>query len=163
MKQFIFALFALVILASCSDDDDTSTSQVAAEDVEANMPGPDWRIVQYRRDGQNMTASYENYDLHFGADHGVLAVSDTETFDGAWAVTENVGAVYLNLVFTDPDTPFASVSDDWQVMENTPDIVRLQHAGDNGVDLLTLERAISSAVTDQKVIFATTLGVRSNE
>lgn len=150
MKKIFYPLMAVFFIAyGCSSDDDNSGSDVTPADVSGTMvAGPgDWRITNFTEDGENHTSYFTGYDFVFDTSNTVTADNGTNTYSGAWAVTEDTSNddsssdVDLNILFASPDD-FTELSEDWEVVNITSVKVVLKHVsgGNGGTDFLTFER-----------------------
>lgn len=150
MKKALYSIlaFAFVLTAtSCSDDDDNS-SGTTAEEVTSTITSGSWRITTFSEDGVDETTNFTGYNFVFGESNTITADNGTNTYTGAWAVTDDdsdddnpSGDVDLDIIFSNPEN-FIDLSEDWDVIERTSSKVRLRHVsgGDGGTDYLTFER-----------------------
>ena len=101
----------------------------------------DW-YVTYFFDDTDETSTLSDYEFNFASDNTATAINTSGTTNGSWstAVGDNT-ALSLNLNFG-AISPLDELTDDWDVLEVTDDIIRLKDvSGGNGTeDFLTLER-----------------------
>ncbi|CAM3303590.1 hypothetical protein [Aequorivita lipolytica] len=108
-------------------------------DFETILTSGSW-FVTYFFDDVDETSDFAGYEFTFGTDNTARAVSTSNMVDGTWSLT-NSNTPDLNLFFGTND-PFDELDEDWDIIEATPDIIKLKHisGGDGSVDFLTYER-----------------------
>jgi hypothetical protein len=154
MKSNIFLLagIALFALASCSDDDNGSTnnnSGTVADVVNTATQGT-WRITSYIEDANDETNHFTGYNFTFGNSGALTASNGSNTYAGAWSVTDSNNSndddspgsdVDFNINFASP-ADFEDLSDDWDIQERTATKIKLVDVsgGNGGTDYLTFEK-----------------------
>ncbi|WP_339702207.1 hypothetical protein [uncultured Marixanthomonas sp.] len=109
-----------------------------------NLTTNSWFVNLLEDDGDNETCHYVAYEFTFSSDETVTAVSDNNTVNGTWAVTNISSGIdlILNFEITDEDDPFDDLNDDWDVEEFDDNIIKLfdVSGGDDSTDLLNFGR-----------------------
>ncbi|TDI77148.1 MAG: hypothetical protein E2O83_08455 [Bacteroidetes bacterium] len=111
---------------------------------ELNLTSGFWFVILYDEDGIDETCNYAGYEFNFNTNGTATATSDTEIRYGFWTLEDNDGELDLLLKF-DVDgqgDPFEDLNEDWDVLENTPQIIKLkdESGGNNTVDHLYFGR-----------------------
>jgi len=141
-------------LASCSDDDSAATnnnnnSGTVAEVVNTATQGT-WHITSYIDSGNDETAHFAGYNFTFGSGGALTAVNGTNSYTGAWSVTDSNSSddddspsndVDFNISFATP-ADFADLTDDWDIQERTATKIKLVDVsgGNGGTDNLVFEK-----------------------
>ncbi|MGQ2984243.1 hypothetical protein [Flavobacterium sp.] len=150
--NFLLAGFIALGMASCSDDDSSSTSVNGnATAIRNNMKSGTWSIASYTDDGENETHHFADYDFTF-AENGVLTATDgTNTYNGMWSVTDddnssdddnNSDDIDFNIGFTSPALFADELTDDWDVESRTGTKITLVDisGGNGGTDRIVFEK-----------------------
>ncbi|RFN58624.1 hypothetical protein [Marixanthomonas ophiurae] len=103
-----------------------------------------WYVNLLDDDGNDETCDYVAYQFTFNSDETVVAVSDNNTVNGTWAVTNSSSGLdlVLNFEITGEDDPFDDLNDDWDVQEFDANIIKLIDisGGNGGTDYLNFGR-----------------------
>ena len=140
--------YELVLQRVC-DDTNTDGDLVEIRSIMANGP---WMVAQYKDDGVDETEQFAGSTFDFLPDHIVsVTVSPTgPAYMGLWRVIRNsdgVIKVYLN--FGDDVNPYGELTDDWKLVEITPNRIELRDIDDDnyypagtadGMDILVFEK-----------------------
>jgi len=140
--------YELVLQRVC-DDTNTDGDLVEIRSIMANGP---WIVAQYKDDGVDETEQFTGSTFEFLPDHLVaITTSPTgPTYMGLWRVIRNsdgVIKVYLN--FGDDVSPYGELTDDWKLVEISPNRIELRDIDDDnynpagtadGLDVLVFER-----------------------
>ncbi len=96
--------------------------------------------VNYFFDDQDETFLFNGYQFNFNADQTALANNGTNQVNGTWSLTSSSTPDLL--LFFGSNSPFDELDEDWEILEATPQIIRLKHisGGDGSVDFLTFGR-----------------------
>jgi hypothetical protein len=131
-------LCTLALLTGCSDDDD---DPLRAVDVINNVSGGTWQVTQYLDNGVDETTDYNGYTFTFETSNVLKALKDGVTTNGTWSAGVDDGVVELVLNFSSP-AALIEISDDWDVLENSTNKIRLEDDSDSGTgtDILVFER-----------------------
>jgi len=109
-----------------------------------NLITNDWYVNLLEDDGENETCDYVAYQFTFNSDATVMAVSDTNTINGTWAVTNSSSGLdlVLNFEINNEDDPFDDLNDDWDVQEFDANFIKLidVSGGNGGTDYLNFGR-----------------------
>lgn len=97
--------------------------------------------VNYFFDDQDETFLFNGYQFSFQSDQTALADNGTNQVNGTWSLTSSSTPDLL--LFFGANSPFDELDEDWEILETTPQIIRLKHVsgGDGSVDFLTFGRA----------------------
>ncbi|NBC56709.1 MAG: hypothetical protein GVY05_00255 [Bacteroidetes bacterium] len=144
----IIGCFSLLLLISCSSDDDSSPINISPDEVENTMQNGTWRITNFVDSGINETEDFTGYDFTFESS-GILNASDgNNNFSGIWSVTNSNSNddspddsdLDFNINFNFPQD-FQDLSDDWDIISHSPNKIELTDvSGGNGeTDFLTFE------------------------
>lgn len=135
---------------SCSSDDDgSSTSNTTATEVVQTVSSGTWRITNYVDSGNDETNDFAGYDFTFtSSNNTVVATNGTDSYTGAWSVTnssddDSSNDVDFDLIFTAPSpNHFLDLTDDWDIQERTATRIKLVDVsgGNGGTDYLTFEK-----------------------
>ncbi|GAA0871840.1 hypothetical protein GCM10009117_09860 [Gangjinia marincola] len=121
--------------SDCDDDGDVDDADL----VNALTTG-DWYVTNFTEDNQDETGVYADYTFNFFTDQTTTATNSNGTTTGSWATDSDDGELELLLNYGEAD-PLDELTEDWDVVEVTNEIIRLEDADDDGtVDTLTLER-----------------------
>ena len=143
-KYFLLFLFGLVILSSCSSDDDNSTAPVTPILIEDNVEDGTWRITKFIDSGDDETNHFNGYNFTFN-ETGVLNTSNgTNSYNGTWSVTDSSSSsddLDFNISFVAPPD-FEELSDDWDFISQSSTKIELidVSGGNGGTDYLTFEK-----------------------
>ncbi len=145
-NSFLLFLFGLVILSSCSSDDDNSTTPVTPILIENNVEDGTWRITKFIDSGDDETNHFTGYNFTFN-DTGVLNASNgTNSYNGTWSVTDSSSSsssddLDFNISFVAPPD-FEELSDDWDFISQSSTKIELidVSGGNGGTDYLTFEK-----------------------
>ncbi|MBS3737432.1 hypothetical protein [Mesohalobacter halotolerans] len=144
----IIGCFSLLLLISCSSDDDSSPINISPDEVENTMQNGTWRITNFVDSGINETEDFTGYNFTFESS-GILNASDgNNNFSGIWSVTNSNSNddspddsdLDFNINFNFPQD-FQDLSDDWDIISHSPNKIELTDvSGGNGeTDFLTFE------------------------
>lgn len=132
-----FALFltAMTALVSCTNQD-AGTYSVNSSQLKDGA----WKVIYFWDKDHDETASLSSYEILFNDDGSVTAVSGSDVINGTWLVGSDDSQPKLILSFS--AAPFAEISDDWHVTNQTNNLMNLEDvSGGNGsTELLTLEK-----------------------
>ncbi len=117
---------------------DTSGGQIPGNFTDILTDGI-W-YVNYFFDDQDETFLFNEYQFNFNADQTALATNGTNPINGTWNLTG--GSTPDLILFFGTNSPFDELDEDWDILEVTPQIIRLKHisGGDGSVDFLTFGR-----------------------
>jgi len=122
------------IILACDD----SGGQVPANFSDILTDGI-W-YVNYFFDDQDETFLFNGYQFNFNTDQTALANNGSNQVNGTWNLT--TGSTPDLILFFGTNSPFDELDEDWDILEVTPQIIRLKHmsGGDGSVDFLTFGR-----------------------
>lgn len=149
MKTYLFkfVLLSLVLIVfSCSEDDDNQTGQLSSE-IENSITSGTWRISYYFDSGTDETAHFTGYNFTFG-DNGTLSASDgINTYSGTWSISKSSGDddslddLDFNIYFA-LTNDFEDLNDDWDILSQSSVKIELVDisGGSGETDYLTFEK-----------------------
>lgn len=117
---------------------DASGGQVPG-DFPAILTDGTW-YVNYFFDDQDETFLFNGYQFNFNADNTAQADNGNNQVNGTWSLS---GSSTPDLIlFFGTISPFDELDEDWDILEATPQIIRLKHVsgGDGSIDFLTFGR-----------------------
>ena len=133
----------------CSSDDDNSSSADPTPVINTASSGT-WRITFYEDDGVNETYHFTGYNFTFGASNVLTATNGTNTYTGAWSVTNSdsnddspsSNDLDFNIMFSSPAVFADELTDDWDIISYTDTKIQLVDVsgGNGGTDYLTFEK-----------------------
>jgi hypothetical protein len=143
MFKSIFLLSAAVLLgfSSCQKDNEYVTLDTA-------LPAGNWKITYFADSyGVDESVTYNQYEFEFNGDGTVVGDPmhpNNPAENGSWYTSLDAnGDVNFHLQFINQDR-WAYLVADWDVIEQTSDLVRLQttrNRGNNGnISYLTFEK-----------------------
>ncbi len=117
---------------------DTAGGQVPADFTDILTDGI-W-YVNYFFDDEDETFLFNGYQFSFNADQTALADNGSNQVNGTWELTASSTPDFV--LFFGTNSPFDELDDDWDIIEVTPEIIRLKDVsgGDGSVDFLTFGR-----------------------
>ena len=137
-------IHALIILSifffSCSNDNST-TPVITPANVTNVVTSGNWRVTLYVDSGQDETSSFSGYNFVFASGGSVVATKNGASVSGTWSTLLDDSQTKLVLNFITP-ADFIEISDDWHVIEQTANLIRLEDVsgGNGGIDYLTFEK-----------------------
>jgi hypothetical protein len=140
MKNILLLALLITIGISCSKDDNSSSS-ITPGNVSNTVTSGTWRITYYWDTDHEETSNYNGYNFTFATGGILTAVKTGSTVTGSWSTGMDDSKTELVIGFASPAS-FVEISDDWEVIENSPTKIRLQDVsgGNGGTDLLTFEK-----------------------
>lgn len=138
MKKLLL-LFSVLIMASCSSDDDAGdvvTNEF--ERISSVLPQGTWKVTTLIDGNENHTASFESFIFTFNEEGSVIAENDLYSETGIWAYrTTAQEGEQLVLAFNEV-IPFDEINDDWKIVSVTNTKVELSDVDDNDLDDLDI-------------------------
>lgn len=141
-------IFMLNVASMCSNDDDSPNNSDPTTVINTVTQGT-WRITFYEDSGVNETYHFTSYDFTFAAGNVLSATNGTNTFTGAWSVTNGnsnddspSNDLDFNILFSSPANFAEELSDDWDILSRTDTKIELVDVsgGNGGTDYLTFEK-----------------------
>jgi hypothetical protein len=138
---FLAVLFMLNVASTCSNDDSSSDSPSTSQ-ITTNTTSGAWRVTFYQEDGSTQTSDFSGYNFSINSNGIITAVNGTTTKTGTWSTYTDSGYSKFDILFSDLDGPFESISEDWKVLSSTTSKLELKHisGGDGSIDYLTFEK-----------------------
>lgn len=110
----------------------------------SNLTTGSWFVNLYNEDGSDETCNYAGYEFSFNLDGTATATSDKDMRNGFWTMENDDGELHLVLNFDNSGggDPFEVLNEDWDVMENTVQIIKLKNesSGNSTFDYLYFGR-----------------------
>lgn len=149
-KKLLLLPMTALLMAACSDDDSLNTNNGNATAIENTAKAGTWRITSYIDSGDNQTGHFTGYNFTFANGGALTAANGTNTYTGAWSVTDSDNSdddssddsdIDFNIAFSVP-AAFADLTDDWDVAQYTTNKIVLEDVsgGNGGTDYLTFEK-----------------------
>lgn len=147
MKVIAVCLFTAIIFSCSSDSSSSSSNQNTINAIVNAAASGSWRITYYYDSDHEETSNYTGYDFTFAANNILTAVNGSNTYTGAWSVTDSNSSssssddIHFNILFTAP--PFMQeLSDDWEIISYSSTEIKLTDVsgGNGGVDFLTFTK-----------------------
>ncbi len=124
------------IITSCTEDETSNT--IDTQQLETDLTTGVWYVTYYFDDVEE-TDNFGGYEFTFNTDQTAQATNGSNTVSGNWSINDD-DTPDLVLFFGETD-PFDELDEDWEILEATDEIIRLQDiSGDGTTDLLTFER-----------------------
>jgi hypothetical protein len=138
---FLAVLFMLNVASMCSNDDSSNDSPSTSQ-ITTNTTSGTWRVTFYQEDGSTQTSDFSGYNFSINSNGTITAVNGATTKSGTWSTYTDSGYSKFDILFSDLDGPFESISEDWKVLSSTTSKLELKHisGGDGSIDYLTLEK-----------------------
>lgn len=133
-------IFLSIFFFSCSRDNST-TPVITPAYVSNVVTSGNWRVTLYVDSGQDETSHFSGYNFVFASGGSVVATKNGTSVSGTWSTLLDDSQTKLVLNFATP-ADFIEISDDWHVIEQTANLIRLEDVsgGNGGVDYLTFEK-----------------------
>ncbi len=146
----VLILLTIVIIVSCSSDDDNIGSQdsnINQTLVENTVQIGTWRVTSFIDSGEDETYHYNGFAFTFGENNVLTAVKVNTTYIGSWSITDSnsnddsMDDLDFNIVFASPEN-FEELSDDWDFISRTDSKIELIDisGGNGGTDYLTFQK-----------------------
>ena len=143
MKKLFNVLLAssVLVMASCSKDDDDNSPSGPSAEVAASLKQGTWRITSYSDNGTDKTVDYNGYNFTFANNGTVSTTNGTLTANGTWKTQIDDGKHELDIEFSTPAL-FQEIDEDWEIVTQTPTVISLKDVNDAGTetDLLVLTK-----------------------
>jgi hypothetical protein len=146
IKLMIFCSLTL-FLFSCDDDNgngaDNSSNPNLTEPLNNNLPGDAWVITEFIDDDDNETNAFSGFTFTFDPDSTLTAfrAADSTTVSGVWFTLFDDGQTELWIEFPNSnDWRFEEIREDWYVISQSSDLIRLREDDDDNDDRLRFER-----------------------
>jgi len=144
MKK-IFLLLSIILLVSCSSDDDSNIDTNddnpivnQYEDDIASIAGNFYVISQLTVSGENKTMEFSDYTFNYKADGSLVARVNLLNASGVYnyigkTSQESNELLDISFVNANPSEPFMDLNERWTIESATVDQVSLRFS--NGVDI----------------------------
>jgi hypothetical protein len=132
MKNILLIL-SVIILASCSSDDNSGDIQDQFENIKTIVPQGTWAVSNYTEGETNKTSNFENFVFTFNGNGTVVGANDLFSENGTWEY-DNTSTVEerFNLEF-DQTTPFDLITENWMIISVNNNLIELAIVnGNNG-------------------------------
>lgn len=100
-----------------------------------------WKVTLYNDSNKDETTHFIGYVITFSNNGMVSASKNGTAINGTWSIGNDDSTQKLLLNFGEV-APFDELTDDWHIIEQTDNIIRLEDVsgGNGGTDLLTIEK-----------------------
>ncbi|MEH6763317.1 MAG: hypothetical protein V7655_02360 [Aequorivita antarctica] len=142
MKR-ILILFAIVVFASCSSNDDSGDVNTNEfEPIKTTLPQGEWMVSKLIDGQSDHTTDFESFIFNFSEDGTVAATNDLFTESGTWAYDNSSNSAEKLVLLFSETTPFDEINDDWDIVSVSNSKIELSDvSGGNGdVKLLTFTK-----------------------
>jgi hypothetical protein len=158
VKLFMNFFIALLLLSSCSIDNDDLGTPNSTADVEVLKDiavSGSWTITSFIDSGSDETADFNGYGFSFNTDGALVADKGDSSVEGSWSITDDSGDssddnssddhsdddIDFNIFFASPPG-FSELSEDWQIVSSSVTKIELVHisGGNGGTDHLIFEK-----------------------
>jgi hypothetical protein len=138
-----FALIALMGLSSCAKEEIVENT-----DINTVLASGTWKVAYFEETGVDETVTYTTYDVVFNADGTAISnpnqpYNSQVIVNGTWQSTVNPAdnSIDLNIDLGEADRS-GYLSGNWDVVEHTPNLIRLQDPNTRTGDIayLTFEK-----------------------
>lgn len=134
MKKLIL-LFAVVIFASCSSDDDNINLE-QPDAITIVLPEGNWKIEKFIDDNVDKTAQFASFVFDFENNGTVTATNDILSENGLWSYDNDRNDPELDIRFNE-DSILDEISDDWDIISVSPSRIELSDTDSDGeIELL---------------------------
>lgn len=123
-------------LTSCKKDNTTPSTKQTLSHIEDGT----WKITLFNDSGKDEMYHFQDYTFKFS--DGIISVTGSgNSISGSYSISESGSKVKLVMSFG-ASSPFDELNDDWNVLESTPEKIRLEDVsgGNGGTDILTFEK-----------------------
>lgn len=143
----IVLIFFLLLTLSCTKEDDDNTTVKIQDQIQTNVQKGNWRITQFVDSGENEIENYIGYDFTFSSSGVLTTTNGTDSYAGTWSISDkdnnddSIDDLHFNIQF-DLNNDFEELSDDWDIISQSPDKIQLiDISGGNGdTDYLTFNK-----------------------
>jgi hypothetical protein len=139
ISLFCTVLVLLSLTPSCKKDDNSTSN--TNSNLSSTIQQGTWKVTSYIDSGTDETNHYTGYAFQFNSNGTVVATKTGSTVNGTWSNGTDDSQVKLYLDFG-ATNPFDELNDDWDVLEQSSTIIKLQDVsgGGSGTDYLTFEK-----------------------
>ena len=111
---------------TCDEDDDLDfdDDDVSTEELDNILSSSDW-VITYFFDESDQTDLFNNWTFTFESDRLLIAVKETNTFNGSWESYGDSGELELELEFGSEE-PLELLNEDWKVIEFSTSKIELE-------------------------------------
>ncbi len=135
MRKLIL-LFAVVIFASCSSDDDNVRLD-QPDAITIILPEGEWKIAKFIEDDEDKTSQFSSFAFKFSANGTVTAQNDILSESGSWSYDGSDSEPELDINFPDGSI-LDDISDDWDIVSVSTSRIELSDKDSDGqIDILT--------------------------
>jgi len=142
-------ILSLLLIMSCSSDDDNNSNNNAQNDIENNVQSSSWQITNFIDSGTDETTDFTGYNFTFESSGILNANNGSNDFNGTWSVTNSDSNddspddndLDFNINFNLTNN-FEDLNDDWDIISQSDTKIELTDVsgGNGGTDFLTFER-----------------------
>jgi hypothetical protein len=138
----LMSLSILVAVSSCEETVKTEPAKPTKKLIENTLQTSQWNVT-YFFNNRDASAELIGYTFIFQGDGSVQVIRNDQSLSGAWSSYQSTHEqLKLNLEFKTTDGNFRQLTQDWVVVEQSENKIRLRHNAGLNVQPseLTLER-----------------------
>jgi hypothetical protein len=120
-----------LFLASCKKDD---SSPASASGDPALVSGKTWKVTHFY-DDKDETYKFTNFTFDFAAGGVLTATAPAGSTTGTWSISSS--KFFIDLGASDP---LRELTDDWRLLEQTSDLIKLRDDNDEKLEELHFSR-----------------------
>ncbi|WGH75471.1 hypothetical protein P8625_15595 [Tenacibaculum tangerinum] len=145
LKSLILFLFSLVLLWSCTEENDTPISNNIQ--IENNLKNGVWKITSFIDSGTDKTIDFLGYNFTFDSSGVLYATNEANNYQGTWSITnsnsndDSQEDLDFNINFNLTNN-FVELNEDWDFVSHSSTKIALINisGGDGDTDYLTFEK-----------------------
>lgn len=146
MKK-LHALILLLPFISCVEEDSTIQNTANTNSFLEATQNERWVISRFVEEGRDLTLNYLGSSFLFSEDKKITVENGTETTLGSWRIERdrNVSELYIDFA---NNRLMNELSEDWELLEFSPSLIRLTESDDTEIDTLIFVRAGTPVVNN---------------
>lgn len=143
-KLFTCLTIVAILFSSCEGSEDIPLLNELT--VTNRMTSGTWKITRFVHENTTKTADYNGVSFDFDAISVNLINTGTLPVAGGWGVIdegfEGAPELVFTMALTSVEPRFTNISDDWEIVESTSTLLKLQDENleTNTIDYLTFEK-----------------------
>ncbi len=139
----ILLLFSVIMLMSCSTDDDAGNVKTNEfEQIITILPQDQWKVTRLYEGTEDHTIDFESFIFTFNADGTVTGQNDLFTENGTWAYKSTPEDGEQLVLHFDGTVPFDRIIGDWDIISlgNAKVEFSSDESNNDGSKLLTFSK-----------------------
>lgn len=128
MKTLFIISFAFLVLGTACKKDD---SEIISNDTPSDLTSGVWKISYYYDKDKDQTMEYGEFRFEFKNSGEININNNCCRFAGTWSTdkSDGISRIVLN---TGTTYPLEKLNDEWKVIENMGNKLKLEEVEDNG-------------------------------